>query len=192
MKSRPKRAPRRSPEETKERLVRALLKLLEKKSVGAVSVREVARVARVNHGLVHRHFGSKEDLVRAAVTWVSQRVHAEADEGLGARTFATLRGDPGLPIVIARACLDGPRDLLALAAPPPERLEEFVAPLRRMLERLGLPFDANVVNAFGTSALLGWFVFRPLLAHGYGLGEDADDRLEAVLRALDGFTAMAR
>ncbi|MFT6752078.1 MAG: AcrR family transcriptional regulator [Candidatus Azotimanducaceae bacterium] len=33
----------------------------------SVSVREIARVAGVNHGLVHRYFGGRDGLIRAAI-----------------------------------------------------------------------------------------------------------------------------
>ena len=33
--------------------------------------------------------------------------------------------------------------------------------------------------------LVGWFVFRPLLARGYGLPEDADMQVGRLVRGLD-------
>jgi hypothetical protein len=41
------------------------------------------------------------------------------------------------------------------------------------------------VNGLGTAALLGWFVFRPLLDRGYNLPAGADDQVEALVAALD-------
>jgi TetR/AcrR family transcriptional regulator, repressor for neighboring sulfatase len=200
--SRPVRGRRASPrsskglrtaEETRNDLIEALLRLLARGSVAGVSVRQIAAEAGVNHGLVHRYFGSKEELVRQAVGRISARVHGEQarEGGLSAASFAVFRKDPVLPLVVARACLDGPHDLLSLAAPPPERLETLTAPLRAALEKLGLAgeIDAHVLNALGTAALLGWFVFRPLLAAGYGLPPHADDRVAALLERLDALLA---
>jgi hypothetical protein len=95
--------------------------------------------------------------------------------------------------MVARACLDGPHDVLALAAPTPERLEAIVAPIRAWLARLGLGQEINphVVNALGTSALLGWFVLRPFLAASYGLPEDADDQVAEIARVIDRLFASA-
>jgi AcrR family transcriptional regulator len=177
--SRPKK--RKPASETKAKLIDALLRLLEERSVGDLSIRDVAAEAGVNHGLVHRYFGSKENLVREAIAWASARAHDRGGPGLTTRSFEVLRQNPRLPIVVARACLDGPHDLLP--APPPQLIEELTAPMKR----LGLPVDAHVLNALGTAALLGWFVFRPLLAKGYGLPKDADAQLARLLQILDGF-----
>jgi len=171
----------RGAEATKEALVAAFLRLVARRGVAAVSVRDVAAAAGVNHGLVHRHFGSKGGLVREAVARLSRRFHEDARPGLSARSFALLAEQPDLPIVLARACLDGPVDLLALAAPPPERLARLVEPMRALLPGL----DPHVANGLGTAALLGWFVFRPLLARGYGLPADADAQVARIVEAVD-------
>jgi AcrR family transcriptional regulator len=170
---------------TKAALIDAFLRLVARRSVASVSVRDVAAAAGVNHGLVHRHFGSKEGLVREAVAHLSRLVFADERQGLTARSFAQLAEHPELPIVVARCCLDGPVDLLALAAPPAERLAALVEPMRRLLGRLGLDIEPHVVNGLGTAALLGWFVFRPLLERGYGLPGDADAQVARIVRALD-------
>src|SRR5262249_49953545 len=169
-------------EQTKKALIDAMLRLICRDSVAAVSVRDVAREAGGNHRRVHRYFGSQGTLVRDAVADISARVHEGDRAGLSARSFRFLRDNPGLPLVVARACLDGPHDVLALAAPAPERLEAIVAPIRAWLARLGVDVDAHVVNALGTAALLGWFVLRPFLAASYGLPEDADDQVAEIAR----------
>jgi TetR/AcrR family transcriptional regulator, repressor for neighboring sulfatase len=171
---------------TKDALIDALIRLLGKRSIGAVSVRDVAAEAGVNHGLVHRHFGSKQALVRAAVARISDEIHADAGPGLSSRSFETVRRHPALARALARACLDGPADVVALAGPRPAELDAIVAPVREALERAGLArrVDAHVLNAFIASGLVGWFVFRPLL-RAYGIPRDADDRLAELMRLLD-------
>jgi TetR/AcrR family transcriptional regulator, repressor for neighboring sulfatase len=179
----------RGAEATRAALVRAFVRLCAERGVASVSVRQVAAAAGVNHGLVHRHFGSKEGLVRAALLDVTARVYDEARPGLSARSMAAFAEDPLLPRLVARLCLDGPEDLLAGAAPPPARLAALVAPMARLLEHLRLPVDAHVANALGTCALLGWHVFRPLLERGYGLPADADDEVARLLAAIDALLA---
>ena len=51
--------------ETVAALIDAAIALLAERGPAAVSVRDIATRAGVNHGLVHRHFGSKQALVRA-------------------------------------------------------------------------------------------------------------------------------
>jgi AcrR family transcriptional regulator len=174
--------------ETRGALVDALIELLGQRSVAAISVRDVAAHAGVNHGLVHRYFGSKEALVRAAVERISDRVYA-GFPGRGQSTwfFAMMRANPSIAAIVARACLDGPHDLLAAAAPPPAIIEQIVARVRATLERSPLAgaIDPALLNAFFTSAMLGWFTFRPLFEQGYGVPADADDQLAAIIARID-------
>ena len=50
----------------KEEVMAAILasatELFAEKGPSAVSIRDIALKAKVNHGLIHRHFGSKENL----------------------------------------------------------------------------------------------------------------------------------
>src|SRR3990172_3822635 len=55
-----------------------------------------------------------------------------------ARSVRLLLERPEVARIVARCCLDGPRDLLKLAAPPPDLLERCVRPLERALKRAGL------------------------------------------------------
>jgi AcrR family transcriptional regulator len=180
---------RMSAEETRAALITALIALLDAKSAAAISVREVAARAGVNHGLVHRYFGSKAGLVAAAVQAMSAELHAgdPALAGMSAATFATLRKNPAIARLVARTCLDGPRDLLALASPPRERLEEIVAPIRAALARspLAAHIDPYVINALASAAFLGWFAFKPLLEKGFGLPKRADNQVAALLSLVD-------
>lgn len=181
---------RRSAQATKDALVRAIVRLLAERSVAEISVKDVARAAGVNHGLVHRYFGSKEGLVREAVLRTSAGVNRDHPlRDMTIWTFELLRRYPEIARIVARICLDGPRDLLALAAPPPQTRESYIRPIRDALARLGLEgrVNANVLNAAGCAALLGWVVFRPLFEAGFGLPEDADDRFAEIARLLDTF-----
>ena len=42
------------------------------------------------------------------------------------------------------------------------------------------------MNALASAALLGWFVFQPLLKEGFGLPPDADDQLASLLELIEG------
>jgi AcrR family transcriptional regulator len=176
-------------DETRDALIGALTRLLKTRSVGAVSVRDIAAEAGVNHGLVHRYFGSKEGLVRETVTRISTSFFEAYPEQAQTGWFVRmLRERPELAIIIARTCLDGPHDLLPAAVPPPEVREMLVGRVERAFARTGLDahVDPNLVNVLFTAAMLGWFAFRPLFEHGYGLGEEVDDALVDLVDRLDG------
>jgi TetR/AcrR family transcriptional regulator, repressor for neighboring sulfatase len=174
-------------------LVAAMIRLMKKRAISDISVREVAAEAGVNHGLVHRHFGAKDELVKAAVRQISEDIHHGSPDGtMSASTFAYLRAHPEVARLVARGCLDGPHQLLDIAAPPPERLDAIVAPIRETLERAGLgALDAHLLNGIATCALLGWFAFKPLVKKGFGLPADADDQLARLLELLDATVARA-
>jgi AcrR family transcriptional regulator len=174
--------------------VAAVIRLMDRRSVAGISVKEIAAEAGVNHGLVHRYFGSKDGLIREAIVRTNERVNSgRRPQQHSLWFYRLLERSPEIARVLARCCLDGPRDLLPLAAPPPEVLERYVRPLREGLERLGLAgrIDPYVLNAMGVAALLGWVVFRPLFEAGFGLPEGAQLKGAEVARMLDEVVALS-
>jgi TetR/AcrR family transcriptional regulator, repressor for neighboring sulfatase len=172
-----------SADDVRSLLISALVELLKTRSIDAISVRDVAAAAGVNHGLVHRYFGSKAGLVDAAVEQISTEIHRGQPDraAMTGASFAWLRAHPEVARLVARACLDGPHELLARAAPPRARLETIVAPIKKLLPGV----DPYVVNALASAMLLGWFAFRPLLQKGFGLPANADDQVAALCELLD-------
>lgn len=176
---------RKDARRNKETLLDAAAAVFVAKGVEA-PVRDIAAEAGVNHGLVHRHFGSKEGLIRAAVVRAAALVYSDETPPRTTWFFERLREHPELAIMIARACLDGPSELLAAAAPPPALLARLAERLAPTLKELGVrAADAYVMNALWTSALLGWFVFRPMLVAGYQLPANADDALARTIGSVD-------
>lgn len=53
--------------EVRDALINAAILLFAQKGPAAVTTREIAETAGVNHGLIHRHFGSKEALLASAL-----------------------------------------------------------------------------------------------------------------------------
>lgn len=105
----------RGREAVRNALIEAAARLFAERGPSQVSVREVAAEARVNHGLVHRHFGSKEGLLRAVLNDMAARVAdrvgpAQDDEDLRtllAKIFSDTRGVGLHWKVLARALLEG-------------------------------------------------------------------------------------
>jgi AcrR family transcriptional regulator len=157
-------------------LVDAAGRELAAKGAAGVSVRAVAAAAGVNHGLVHRHFGSKDALVAAVLDDLAGRMatRAEADPAwpFGA-SGGGLAGDDELLDrfwrILARTILDG-GDPAALQRHHPY-VEAFVA---RLCER-GLPEGrARLVAAQSVALALGWLLYEPFLEVAAGL--DPADR----------------
>jgi AcrR family transcriptional regulator len=152
-------------------LLSAATRLFADRGPRATSVRQVAAAAGVNHGLVHRHFGSKERLLQSVLDQlagaVASRMGPERpDETLSdlllAAFGATERGGMHWRI-LTRSILDGldPRDLQD-GFPVAERL---LAAARRDNPTTLSPYA--LVTLFLTVGL-GLLVFEPYLRAATG------------------------
>ena len=73
----------------KQEVVAAVLaaasELFAEQGPAATSIREVAARAGVNHGLLHRHFGSKRELLAATLQYLADSGAALRESGAPAR-----------------------------------------------------------------------------------------------------------
>jgi TetR/AcrR family transcriptional regulator, repressor for neighboring sulfatase len=91
-------------------LLASAMELFAEHGPASVSIRDVARHAGVNHGLVHRHFGAKEDLIAAALDAAVSPLlpGALAPGGFDlADVVQVAHLDPTSTKLIARALVDG-------------------------------------------------------------------------------------
>src|SRR5258706_6237758 len=110
--------PRKSAADARAALIAATVRLLKRGGPRAVSVRAAASAAGVNHGLLHRYFGAKDCLLKAAVKQLSGEIHRGIATGaMSGRSVHYLRAHPELVQPVARVCLDVPEELLMLATP---------------------------------------------------------------------------
>lgn len=65
---------RRDPHGTREAILEAALQLLARDGEQGISVAGVAQRAGINRGTAYQHFQTREQLVRAATDWVSDRL----------------------------------------------------------------------------------------------------------------------
>ncbi len=141
--------------------------LFAEKGPAATSIREVATRSRVNHGLVYRHFGTKEELVAAVLDHVSDRFN----QAVAASAADTVVVAERQWRVLARAILDGY---------PVGRLQHrfpFVAQLVAEAEQHTDDAAAARLAAGHVVALeLGWRLFEPFIRSAAGLeGMDGDE-----------------
>jgi AcrR family transcriptional regulator len=142
--------------------------LFAERGPGATSIRDIAARSNVNHGLIHRHFGSKDGLVAAVLDHLGQRLvgllAANADGGaVGEAVDRQLR-------VIARTSLDGYSiGELQSRFPTMEMLLDSVR------VRYASELDAQLAAAHIIALQLGWCLFGDFLRASTGLG-DLDDR----------------
>jgi TetR/AcrR family transcriptional regulator, repressor for neighboring sulfatase len=142
--------------------------LFAERGPAATSIRDIAARSSVNHGLIHRHFGSKDALVAAVLDHLGRHLagllDAEADgSAIGDAVDRQLR-------VLARTSLDGfSIGELQSRFPTMELLLEH-ARARHTTE-----LDARLAAAHTIALQLGWCLFGDFLRASTGL-DDLDDR----------------
>lgn len=184
--------------ETVSEVIRVARRLFGRHGPAAVTMQQIADEAQVNRGLMHRHFGSKEDVVAAVFRDASDEAAAAIRRCSDPKeALAILRDqahDSGYAAMLAWAVLTGiePERLLgrspALAALfelLPETTDPIAAPPApedRSSDSEARPesdanrSDGRMVLAVALSASLGWKLFGTFLSDIGGLDDwSADD-----------------
>jgi TetR/AcrR family transcriptional regulator, repressor for neighboring sulfatase len=176
----------RGKDEVTAALLAAANTLFGERGPDDVSVRDVATRAGVNHALLHRHFGSKDKLLRAVLSdhAIAFRESAGGDSGdsLG-KMFDTLCDRPAFIRVLAH---------LILAGHDPSEWVLSDGGVARLVELLASndppTTDDRIRAALLSSISLGWLLFEPFLLFAAGAqGEEkrARDAVRAFLDSLD-------
>lgn len=124
----------RGRESVEAKLIQSACELLAERGPKAVSIRDIAAKAGVNHGQIHHYFGGKKGLITAAV----RRMAHEHAEHAGQRGLDKLDAPPPLSLAkdkqyimsVIRAVLDGELELATL------EIEDDISIPRHVLEKL--------------------------------------------------------
>ena len=147
-----------------EAVLDAAAELFAVRGPAATSIREVAARSGVNHGLVYRHFGTKEELVSAVLDHVSDRFNQAVASGSDQVDQEAERQWR----VLARAILDGY---------PVGRLQHRFPYVDQLTEEARRATDddtaARLAAGHVVALELGWRLFEPFLRSATGL-EDLD------------------
>lgn len=152
-------------------ILAAATDLFAERGPAATSIRDIAARSNVNHGLVFRHFGTKDHLVGAVL------------DHLGANLTDLLRTEAPADVteealdrqmrVMARTVLDGyPAGQLQTRFPNIATLLDWVLPL------YDDETSARLAVANALALQFGWRLFAPILRSATGI----DDMPEAELR----------
>ncbi len=184
----PRRRERRSRAEVSTALIEAAAALSAERGSGRVTVRDIAVRAGVNATFVHRYFGSKQNLMRAAVQRAQDRLAARIEEvpdvveGAAAIVHATLQ-ERELLATLVRATLDGVFDDIPAENPAMERL---LGRFRSEAARRGGsgPHDPRIVVTCLSAATVGYALLGDFIRQGTGMADLPDDEVEGLLVAV--------
>jgi AcrR family transcriptional regulator len=125
------------------------------------SLRDIAAEAQVNLGLIHRHFGNKDDLLRAVLERQTTAgvgvVEAAPDAAQAVRRIFEMSEGSAYIRTLA---------WMLLADEQPERFQEHYPTIRALQEKAGDDHDAGLLAAF--AAIYGWTVFGDQLLNAFG------------------------
>jgi AcrR family transcriptional regulator len=152
--------PVRGGDAVRRALVEATAGALAEAGPSAVSVREVARVAGVNHGQIHHYFGGKRGLLKAAMHHLASihLAHATENSVDGSIPRALqIAEDPQYWRAICQCVMEGDLELAGL------EVEEGISVPRRalatLMTRLEIPetdLDFKAQFAAVAALQLGW------------------------------------
>ncbi|MBM4374169.1 MAG: TetR/AcrR family transcriptional regulator [Deltaproteobacteria bacterium] len=170
--------PPRGREAVRAAVLDTAAELFAAKGTANVSIRDIAAHARVNHGLIHRHFGSKEELVRDVFQDLVGKIAVDVGErGSSARelplSMLLATGESRYFRVLARALLDGV-DVRAMQQSFPV-IDALTRAAEAAKARGELPddLDPKLAVAGAVTLGLGWLVFEPFVTAALGLEQDA-------------------
>jgi AcrR family transcriptional regulator len=162
----------------KDEVVSAVLaaasELFAEKGPAATSIREVAARAGVNHGLLHRHFGSKRQLLAATLQHLADSGATLRESGAPAEQLEAARELQAR--VMVRSTLDGF---------PIEELQRRFPGMQQFLEQVSSSHTdehkARLMAAHATALQFGWGLMAPTLRAAFGLQGLSDAEIRAAV-----------
>jgi len=155
----------RGSESVRRALIEAAADLFAEKGLRGVSVREIGAKAGVHYTLIHRHFGSREELLKAAFDHIAQDLDStvmekNGDEEAIAKAICDLANHPKLWRMMVHGFLE--QDISAFASPDRGAFRKMVDGLRGMQERgeIDPDLDTDLVVLMGLSTALGWLLLE--------------------------------
>jgi AcrR family transcriptional regulator len=148
--------------------------LFAERGPAATSIRDVATRSGVNHGLIFRHLGTKDQLVGAVLEHLARQTSALL-ESSGSRAAIEAQSERHWK-VLARAILDGfPVGELQQRFPGATMLVDVARDLHPT------ETEARIAAANTLALQLGWRLFEPFLRSATGLGGLTEAELREVV-----------
>ncbi len=161
--------PPRGRDQVQRALIEAGIKLFSERGMNNVSVRHLAEEAGVNHSLLFRYFGSKDELIKAVFEERFNRLGTfdKSDTVDGEQMLETsiraVMQDEQLWRLMTFAALEG-EDWILRSIPSPY-IAATLSQLKKSQDNNSIynGVDASVLLGSGFALGLGWAVFRKIL-----------------------------
>jgi AcrR family transcriptional regulator len=162
-----KLSPDRGVDAVKTALIEAACEMLAEVGPNAMSVRNVATRAAVNHGQVHHYFGGKQGLIEAAAAHLAQLHYDNAHQrsaGAPVPPPLTLGEDAQYLRAIVRLVLDGDLNTatqeIAAGISVPVEARDY---LTRNYPKGKVPTEVKARFALAVASELGWAALEPFI-----------------------------
>lgn len=171
--------------------------LFSQKGPDSVTVREIAERAGVNHALIHRHFGTKDELLRLVLAQTAEKL-ASISAGVSSTrdltpVISTLLGERATVRLLAWAILSGyPVDQIWPEHAATQHIRDVLADEQEA--HPGPPGEtAEVTVAAAAALMLGWIIFAPFVERASGFADVPGYDEEATIhRLVQGLFELAR
>lgn len=164
--------------DSRRALLDAAIEALSRGAPSSVSGREVAAAGGVSYGQVHRLFGTKDDLMRAALGELTDRLMIDAfPEGALVPTPGILARHQQFMRALANVLVDGSAMRLSTDSPVVRRYRQGMSLMRPDLDDDHL----DAIVGLSVSLQFGIELHGRALASGSGLAGDFDYRTPTVL-----------
>lgn len=172
-------------EAVKKAILDATENLLIKRNPSEITVREIAKVAKIKHPLIYRHFDTKEEVILAVHArsigktkrLISKIENLEGNVGL---FFQAIRRNKVRQIALARAMIDGvDPHLIQNQFPVMQHFGELLKKRKDQTDsEAEIEFQVKIEAAVLSATALGWILYEPFLLAATGLEEKNKDQVE--------------
>ncbi|HTO01538.1 MAG TPA: TetR/AcrR family transcriptional regulator [Microthrixaceae bacterium] len=168
-------------EQGRQLLLEAAVKLALDTGGPNFTVRQVAARAGLNHGLVHRYFGTKDALISAVIKSIGADLAREMHDTRQQVGLVTDDRAHVLALLLVHNAHPDRADKTAVVGIQPVVDELVAASLGNLGDSL---LDPKTQAALKLATILGWVVNEPLITQACGLRADQRDDLVSSIESL--------
>lgn len=165
------------PDEVTRAVLDAAARLFARDGVSAVTMRDIAKEARVNLALIGRYIGSRDELVRAVLADLSDQVVAQIrSDPTGEHGFDPDSVAGRWTRVLTHLVISDPGTAIEFGSGPVKEMREVAAAIYGVPEEVS---RLRIAQVFASA--LGWRIFEDFLVSAAGLDAGSLEDLRSEL-----------